>query len=136
MSFDIDRCRIKKYWCGEAAAVPNTKEYKGVGTRHQCLQQGFGAGMYSEKRKSLPSTSLQQIAYIGPDMEANFKNMGIFTNKDLLLKMKKLDANGKEKLLKKVLQNKNNTLNGKAYNSVILFLHGNGILKLPQCSLL
>jgi len=134
MSFNIDKCKIKKVWCGSTPNPPNLKKYSKTGSRVECLRQGFGAGSYSERIKNLPQSSLQRIPYIGPEMESNFHKHNISDANDLLKKMKLTKTpQGKEAVLKNVLLNKNGGLNGKAYNSTIVFLHENGILNLPSC---
>ncbi len=135
MSFDIDRCIIKQVWCGGSATIPSDKKkyYKGVGTRYECLQKGFGAGSSVEKKKNLPTNSLRRIPYVGDKMESNFKANGITNLKDLKTKMLPLAASGKEAKLKIILVNSNGKLNKKAYNSTIKYLYENGILNLPRC---
>lgn len=132
MSFDIDKCKIKKVWCGKGK-IPNNNEYIHRGSRYECLQQGIGAGIHQEKKKHLPPTSLKLIPYIGDDMESKLKKAGIKNTTDLVHIAKKLNKKSKEKLLKSILQNKNQTLNGRAYNSIILYLYTNGVLNLPDC---
>ena len=63
MSFDIDKCIIKQVYCGRSNIIPakDKKRYSKVGSRDECLKKGFGAGMYNEKVKHLPQTSLQNI---------------------------------------------------------------------------
>ncbi len=135
MSFDIDKCIIKKVWCGNADQIPSSrkKHYKKVGSRYECLKQGFGAGSHIERSNNLPKNSLQHISYIGPKMESNFKANNIQTISQLKTDMKNKSALTKDNFLKKILVNSDGTLNKKAYNSVISYLYQNGILNLPSC---
>lgn len=131
MSFDVDRCKIKKVWCGKDKMPKEGYTHRGKG--YECLQQGIGAGTYNERKKHLPQTSLKLIPYIGDDMESKLKQAGIKNTNDLVQITKQLNKKTKEKLLKSILQNKNQTLNGKSYNSIILYLHNRGVLNLPDC---
>lgn len=135
MSYDIDRCIVKRVWCGQADGIPkgDKKKYYKVGTRYECLKSGFGAGMYTEKRKALPPKSLQQISYVGPKMEKKLKKRGIENTKQLISKLKEMTLGEKRTLLKATLKNANGQLNSKAYNSVIFYLYENGVLELPNC---
>ena len=135
MSFDIDRCIIKRVWCGNDNAIPkkDKKKYSRVGTRYECMKSGFGAGMYTEKRKGMSHKSLQQISYIGPKMEKRLIKRGIADTKQLLVKMRPLSSSTKNAVLKATLKNADGTINTKAYNSVIMYLYQNGVLNLPNC---
>ena len=135
MSFDIDRCIIKRVWCGNDDAIPkkDKKRYSKVGTRYECLRSGFGAGMYSEKRKNLSYKSLQQIPYVGPKMEKRLIKRGIADTKQLLSQMRMLSGPGKKAILSSTLKNSDGKLNSFAYNSVIMYLYQNGVLNLPNC---
>ena len=118
MSFDTNRCIMKNIYCGNGN-IPNNKKnlYSKVGSPYECLKKGFGSGMYNEKKKTLSINSLQQISYVGDLMEQNFKNNGF-------------------NVIPHILINKDGKLNIKAYNSVLLFLHNNGIKNLPRCKII
>ncbi len=135
MSFNIDACIIKQPWCGESNAIPIKKKkyYSKVGTRYECMKKGFGAGSNIEKRKGLSASSLQNIPYIGPKMESNFKSNGINTITQLKTTMKNKSALEKNNLLKKILVTSKGLLDKKSYNSTIMFLYQGGILNLPAC---
>ena len=53
----IDKCSIPVVWCGKGELPPrkanDEKYYIRRGTAHECMQIGFGAGMYSERKKDL-----------------------------------------------------------------------------------
>lgn len=134
MSYDIEKCVIKKVWCGNGAIpVAKANQYSRKGTRTECLKQGIGAGVYSERRKHLPANSLQQIPYVGEKMEQKFKDAGIKTTDDLVKKLQKKTPEYKKVLLQTILRDKKNKLNKKAYNSTIKYLYEKGILNLPSC---
>lgn len=116
-------------WCGKGS---KPKGYDTTGNSYQCLQMGFGAGMHSERNKNLPADSLQRIKYVGEKMEARFKRNKIKTMSQLVSTTKKMTVSDVEKLLKKILKKTDGSLDGRAYNSTILYLHSKKV-KTPQC---
>lgn len=131
----MERCRIPVVWCGNGP-VPRprgNKRYTRKGTAHECLKVGVGAGMYSERKKTLPATSVQHIPYIGPVHERNFASNRIRTLNDLRTRMKSLSKKGKRDLLVRVLQKKGGGLDKRAYNSVIYYLYERKMKDLPLC---
>lgn len=130
MPLDKSKCKIPKVWCGNGN--PKNKEYIRNGTKYECMKQGFGAGSATERLKHLPANSLQRIKYIGEKMEANFKKEKITSIPSLITRCKKMTPDGIEKLLKRTLKKEGGSLDGRAYNSTILFLDANHI-DTPQC---
>lgn len=139
---NIENCLIPSKYCGKSTvSIPthNLKEnvrYISKGTPLSCMQKGIGTGIYIEKRKSLPALSLQQIKYIGEQYENKFSKKNVKTITDLFKYIKTHSKTQNEKLLKDVLTMRNNTLDNKAYNSVIHYLYFSNeipIIKLPMC---
>jgi len=134
MPFKADECAIPKVWCGNGKMPKRTtKNYYKIGSRAECVKVGFGAGMYSERKKHLPMSSLQQIPYVGETYEKKFKKIGIKTKAELRSKMSKKSPTEIEKILKKVFTKKGGSFDRRAYNSTLLFLYQNGVGKLPRC---
>jgi hypothetical protein len=138
--FDVDRCAIPTVYCG-SGAVPERKKgddkyYTGVGTPYQCMQKGFGAGMYSEKNKSIPKTSVQTIKYVGEVYERNFKNHKINYLEDLKKYANSHNEEELKELLKDVFDKSGGILDKRAYNSTLLYLYKNGVENLPQCKII
>lgn len=140
MSFNKKACAIPSVWCGDGP-MPSSRYkdsifYTREGTRSECVKKGFGAGKYQERNAHLPKTSLLQIKYVGEVYEEKFKKYGISTTTQLLKEFKSSSASTStiEKTLKSVFTKKDNKLDQRAYNSTLLYLYGNGIGKLPQCS--
>lgn|ERR1700719_177496 len=133
----MDKCIVRSIYCGNGKIPKDTvtKKYGRKGTRHECLQRGFGAALKTEALKSLPTTSLQRIKYIGPVFEKNFKKLKIATTTSLIKKMSLLTPPAKKKLLLMVVTRNNKTVDYRAFNSVILFLHDHSVKKLPKCVL-
>ncbi len=135
--FDPSRCVIKSVYCGNGNIPPNkANSYSKVGTPYECLKKGFGSGMSVERRKTLSPNSLQQISYVGPVMEQNLINNGIADLNQLKNMLMNSSADQKKIILKNSLINKDNKLNKKAYNSVLLWLNNHGVSNLPKCKLL
>lgn len=136
--FDVDRCAIPTVWCGDGA-LPGIKDgnrYVRKGTASQCMKKGFGAGMMTEKTKNLPATSLQKIRYIGEIHEQNFRSHRIATTTALKNYAIRNPGNIK-RFLEGILTKKNGAgVDGRAYNSVILWLYQNGVKDVPPCMLL
>ena len=134
-SFDEEQCIIPELWCGEANKPPKKKGviYYKTGSRYECMKRGFGAGMYSTKKETLPAKSLQQIKYIGEVHEESFIRYGIKDIPTLIKEMKGRTTNGIETILKKILVKSNGVFDAKAYNSTLVFLHKNGTANLPAC---
>ncbi len=123
-------------YCGNAAAVPtrdgNASRYTRAGTPHECLKQGIGAGSAQERIKNVPQDSLQRIKYIGPTYDAKFQQQNIHTRTDLVRRMQQTSPDHIFKLLRRILV-RNNSLDARAYNSVLLYLYEHGNTKLPPC---
>lgn len=138
MSFDIDKCAIPKIWCGKGAPprrkAGDLKYYHKTGSRYDCVKVGYGAGKYGERKKHLPSQSLQQISYIGEVYEKNFKKIGITSTTDLIREVSTRSSREIDGLLKRVFTKKGNILDKRAYNSTLVFLYQHGIGHLPSCS--
>ncbi len=134
MPFNSDKCVIPTVWCGKGNKPfrKGDNVYTRTGTRTECMKKGFGAGMFTEKNKNIPKTSLRNIKYVGEEYESRFKNKGIKTLKQLISRMRSMSPKQIEKFLKNIFS-KNTGFDGRSYNSTLLFLyrHGNG--DLPQC---
>lgn len=135
MTFKKSDCVIRKLYCGDGLIPKNTSttKYSRRGTSHECLKKGFGIGSWDQRKKDLSKNNLQQIIYIGPVYESNFKRAGVKTIPDLLKKCKAMTAAEKKKLITRGCKRKNGTVDQKAFNSVVLFLHDHGQKRLPSC---
>lgn len=137
MTFDPKFCFIPTVYCGSQERkypyYENENVYIGQGTPEQCLRKGFGAAAARETKKSLSATSLRQIRYIGPKFEEAFKENGISDIPQLIQYATNHSAKQLETLFGKVFLNSNGTLNGKGFNSTLLYLYKNGKGRLPQC---
>lgn len=137
MTFNKNACIIRKLYCGDGKIPKDTtvKKYSRKGTSYECLKKGYGIADWEHRKKDLPKTSLQQILYIGPAYEANFKKKKIYSIKSLITKTRELNTTEKRKLIATVCSNKNGTIDQKAFNSVVLFLHERGEKDLPTCKI-
>lgn len=135
MSFKPGTCSIPSVWCGKGKmpAKTNEKKYTRRGTPLECMKQGYGAGYHSEHSKHLPKSSLQRIKYVGPKMEDRFRENNIKTMGELRTKMKSKSPDAIKTTLGKILKKNDGSLDGRAYNSVLLYLYSQGITNLPQC---
>ena len=134
MAFDPRQCVIKKVWCGNGPIPANKREeYSRPGSKYECLQSGFGAGASSERAKTLPGDSLQHIKYVGPKHDAAFSDHGIQTRAALEMYARSHTAAEVHTLLTSVLQRGSKGLDKRAYNSVLLYVYGRGVTRLPQC---
>jgi hypothetical protein len=138
MSFDIDECAIPTKWCGNGAPPKrkpgDMKYYTGVGSRYDCMKIGFGAGMSKEKKRNLPSNSLQQISYVGDVYEKKFKKVGIRNLDDLRREITSRTTRESAGLLKRIFTKKGGVLDKKAYNSTVMYFYSHGVGSLPRCS--
>ena len=129
MSFLLGDCAIPTVWCGKSATPPKTKprdmiRYTGPGSRYECMQKGYGAGMYGEKKKGLAKTSLRQIKYVGEVYETNFKRNGISTTTQLISKLKGQSKAAIQNIVKRSVTKKGGVVDRKAYNHCLaLFIH-------------
>lgn len=134
--FDEGLCAIPAVYCGDGDTLPTKRDaehyYYRFGTRSECLKKGFGAGTHIERKAGLSDDSLQQIKYVGPVHEKNFKRHGIASLTQLLTRYKK-HSSGIEDELSDILRKKGGGLDKRAYNSTLLYLHRHGVSKLPQC---
>lgn len=140
MSFRMTDCAIPSVWCGKSDNPPKPKSgdmirYTGPGSRYQCMQKGYGAGMYGEKKRGLPQTSLQQIKYVGDVYEANFKRNGISTANQLISKLKGKSKATIQNIIKRSVTKKGGVVDRKAYNHCLAYLYAHSIndKKLPLC---
>jgi hypothetical protein len=137
MSFSEKNCAIPTVWCGKGAMPRGRREdsyYYRSGTSYECSQKGYAAGMYGERKKHLPSSSLQQIKYIGEVYEQNFRKKGVSTLSQLISKCENMSSAQIRQFLEVVLTRKKSTIDQRAYNSVLLYLYRHGIGHLPPCS--
>lgn len=138
MAFSRSRCVIRKVYCGDGPLPGETrdKKWSRKGSRAECLRRGFGAAQWVEKKKGMSRNNLQQISYIGPVYEKNFKKLGIRTIPKLLEVMATKTPVEKRDLLKKGCTRANETIDYRAVNSIILYLHDNQISNLPNCKII
>lgn len=129
MGFDTAKCIVKTVYCGNAQ--PNATHSR-VGTPYECLQQGIGSIIYAEKKKTLPKKSLLQIKYVSSKFLPKFRRYGIYSQTTLISVMRQLSKKEKRTVLKSILQIKTG-IDYRAYNHVLLFLHNNNIVELPNC---
>jgi hypothetical protein len=129
-TFDRNLCKIHKIYCGNG---PLSDDYSRYGTAHECMKKGFGAATWAAKKSTLPKTSLQQIKYVGPKFEENFRKKHINTLNSLINILSEKTALEKKKLLKTVFTRANGTIDYRGYNSVLLYLNDNGVNRLPKC---
>ena len=138
MSLNLDQCAIPKVWCGKHTPPKrrpgDLKYYYKTGSRSECVKIGYGAGMYGERKKHLPTGSLQQIPYVGDVYEKKFKKMGITNKHDLRREATTRSSKELGGLLKRVFTKKGGVLDKRAYNSTVVYLYQNGIGNVPQCS--
>lgn len=141
MAFDPARCLIPSVWCGKGD-VPEKKtdkkkniKYIRSGTKDECVQKGFGAGMFTERRKGLPPTSLQTIKYVGDVFERHFQEEGINDLAGLMAFARRSTSDSIKKKILKVTTKKGGKIDHRAYNHILLWLYEQGIEgeKLPLC---
>ena len=134
--FDPRQCVIPTIWCGNGNIPKKSRKkvYTHKGTPLQCLRKGFGAGMWSERKLSLPNDSLQNIKYIGDIYEERFVRNGIENVHDLLDFGRSNSPGVIEKTLKRILKRKNGGgVDKRAYNIILVYMYKNGINNLPKC---
>ena len=140
MSFRLSDCAIPSIWCGNSDKPPKTSpndmiRYVKTGSRYECMQKGYGAGMYGEKKKGLPRTSLQQIKYVGETYEANFKKNGISSTTHLINQLKGKSKVVIQNTIAKSVTKKGGVVDKRAYNHCLVYLYSHGVSgeKLPLC---
>jgi len=135
--FDPRRCYTKSVWCGAGpvpAEVRNNTIYQRHGTPYECLKKGVGTGVYEERRKGLPSNSLLKIKYVTEAQEQHFIEKHISNQQDLIRFASLSKVSKIRKFLSRCLVNKEDGLDQRAYNSVVLFLYLAGVLLVPECT--
>jgi len=137
MVFNKSACIIRKTYCGDGKVPDDTRtvKYSRKGTRSECLKKGFGIADWQHRKKDLSANSLQQIMYIGPVYESKFKKKRIGTTKSLINKLQPMTAAEKKEIITKCCTRANGSVDQKAVNSVLLFLHDKGVTKLPRCKI-
>jgi hypothetical protein len=144
MVFNVNKCKIPTVYCGNGEPkIPKESDnikYSGIGTPYQCMQKGFGAGSVTERLKTLPASSLQNIKFIGESYETNFQNsyfqgrvLNIRTIRDLNDWVSHHTPAQTEQMLREVLQKKNGVFDVKAYNSTLFHLYKNVNAQIPDC---
>jgi len=149
MAFDRERCRIPTVYCGDDESddddvstryprnATGNRKYVRKGSRNECMRKGFGAGAANERKKGLPDWSLRNIEYIGEKHEKRFfGRAGIGDIDDLIDEFRAMTAEEKDTILRKVLKNSVGVVDGRAYNSILLFLDDRGVKRLPLCKAL
>ncbi len=89
--------------------------------------------MHTERRKALPSTSLQTIPYVGDVFARKFGARGIRDTTRLLRHIRRSGASASDSLLRDVFTKANGSLDVRALNSTLLFAHDRGLVDLPPC---
>lgn len=136
MSFDKTKCVVRTFYCGNSRNLPpdtSSTKYSRHGTPHECMKRGYGMGSWTEVSKQLPPNSVRHIRYIGPVYEENFRRYGMSSLNRVVTKFSGLTAQEKNILLRKCCRKRNNIVDLKAYNFVLLFLHSKGVKNLPSC---
>lgn len=134
----MDKCVIRTIYCGNSKKIPKdtpSKKYSRKGSNLECMKKGFGASYYTQKLSNASPNSLLHIKYVGETYVSNFKKQGIRTISGLINKLKNLSAIDKRKIISKVVTKSNGTIDQRAFNSIILFLHKQGLKKLPVCKI-
>jgi len=128
---------VRKLYCGDGKIPKDTtsKKYSRKGTSYECLKKGYGIADWEHRKKALSKTSLQQIMYVGPTYEANFKRRKIYSITSLIKKTQNLSVTEKRELISSGCKRKNGAIDQKAFNSVVLFLHERGMKDLPSCKI-
>ena len=134
-SFNKNACIIRKLYCGEGKIPKDTvdKKYSRSGGSYECLKKGYGIADWEHRKKELSKNSLQQIMYVGPEYEKNFRKFKIYSIKSLLSKTASMSTVEKRELLNTICRRKNGTKDQKAFNSIVLFLYEHGQKQLPSC---
>ena len=131
-------CITRKAYCGDGR-IPNdtaTKKYSRRGSNRECLTKGIGMGLAEERRKHIdPNRSLQTIDYIGPLFEENFRSIGIRTTRDLLTIVPHLPNTRRttRDIVEYACTRKGGSIDQRAVNAVLMFLHDSGIGHIPEC---
>lgn len=140
MPFNPKRCVIPIIWCGKSRRLPRSNDprvkYTRKGKPIECMRRGFGAGVSQARKATLNENSLQHIRYIGEHFDANFRREGIRTVRTLVNRMAGMTSIEKAKLLKRVFTRRDGSVDGRGYNSTILYLYGEGVTRLPICKAL
>lgn len=137
MSFNKSACIVRKLHCGNGKIPKDTatKKYSRKGTAYECLKKGFGIADWEHRKKGLTKTSLQQIMYVGPVYEANFHKKKIYSITSLITKAKAMSEQEKRTLLSAGCKRVNGSIDQKAFNAIVLFLHDRGVKNLPSCKI-
>lgn len=134
----MDKCVIRTIYCGNSKKIPKdtpSKKYSRKGSNLECMKKGFGASYYSQKLANVSPNSLLHIKYVGETYISNFRKYGIRTISSLINKLKNLSASNKRKIIFKAVTKKNGVIDQRAFNSIILFLHKQGLKNLPVCKI-
>ena len=132
-TFVREDCIVRKLYCGKNAAIPRdtpNKKYSRRGTANECLAKGIGVGVSQERAKRLDPDSIQTLTYIGPVFAAKFEERNIVTLEQLIARIGTIV--NKRQWLEKICTRKNGTIDQRAVNSVLLYLHDSGI-NVPAC---
>jgi hypothetical protein len=137
VTFNKEACIVRKVYCGEGSIPAPTKtvKYSRKGTGYECLQKGVGIAQWEHRKKTLSIISLQQLTYIGPVYEANFKKQKITSLPTLVKKLKNKSAADKHRIIRKACTRKDQSVDQRAVNSVLLFLYTRGTTSLPNCKI-
>lgn len=137
MSFNKSACIVRKLYCGDNGIPKDTatKKYSRKGTSYECMRKGYGTADWEHRKKGLSKTSLQQIMYVGPVYEANFRKQKIYSIKSLINKTAGLSTKEKREIISAGCRRKNGAIDQKAFNAVVLFLHEQGLKDLPACKI-
>ena len=137
MSFNKTACIVRRMYCGDGKIPKDTatNKYSRKGSTYECLKKGYGIADWEHRKKDLTKTSLQQIMYVGPVYEANFRKKKIYSITSLVNKTTSMSAKEKRDLIAASCKRKNGAIDQKAFNSIVLFLHQRGLKNLPSCKI-
>jgi hypothetical protein len=137
MPFNKSACIVRKLYCGDGTIPKDSasKKYSRKGTSYECLKKGYGTADWEHRKKNLTKTSLQQIMYIGPVYETNFRKKKIYSITSLIKKTENLSVKEKREVIAAGCKRKNGSVDQRAFNTVVLFLHERGVKNLPVCKI-
>ena len=137
MPFNKSACLVRKVYCGDGKVPKDTAEikYSRKGTQYECLKKGYGIAHWERHNKGLSKTSLQQIMYIGPKYETNFKRLKVYSIISLLKKTSEMSAAEKKSFIATGCKRENGSVDQKAFNAVVLFLYTKDQGDLPACKI-
>jgi len=141
----MNKCGIPSVYCGNKTPIPTKNlqqnlKYNRKGTSIECLKKGINTGIYLERNKNLPESSLKNIKYIGDYFEEKFISKRINTVQQLINKIQLSSQNNNKRFLENICKNRAGNIDYRVYNSIIHFVYHNSnrevVRKLPECKTL